>query len=203
MGGYMGNCPCAGNHQFEPFIEGILKWFESTSANTGRNRFLRPSNRVVSRWKWRNQITSRIKRRYQTATISVDSVPHKLHYDGFFLWKRIYAVQSIAHAELLRVSSTNGIYVPWRIDPYIYGLRIHDFDEQEARYRRSFVANTDNCTHLGYLILLVDENDYCNEYSHCGMNSKRLKHSNMAGKMFAFLMAFDQGFLIRHNIELI
>ena len=67
----------------------------------------------------------------------------------------------------------------------------------------SFASNADNGSQLGYLILLCDNKNDCHVLSYCSKKSKRIVRSIMASEVFAFSAAFDQAFVIRHDIQLI
>ena len=67
----------------------------------------------------------------------------------------------------------------------------------------SFASNDDGSSQLGYIILLCDEINKCYVLSYCCKKSKRIVRSIMAGEIFAFSAAFDQDFVIRHDLEAI
>ena len=67
----------------------------------------------------------------------------------------------------------------------------------------SLASNADNSLQLGCLKFLCDNKNDCHILSYCSQKSKRIVRSIMAGEVFVFSAAFDQAFVIRHDIQLI
>ena len=84
-------------------------------------------------------------------------------------------------------------------------LKYHKLDINSLHIRvysdASFASNEDNSSQLGYIIMLADRNDNVHVLSYCSKKSKRIVRSIMAGEVFAFSAAFDQAYVIRHDIQ--
>ena len=64
----------------------------------------------------------------------------------------------------------------------------------------SFASNEDNTSQLVYVILLADKRNNFHVLSYWTKKSKRMARSIMAEEAFAFSAAFDQVYVLRHNL---
>lgn len=65
----------------------------------------------------------------------------------------------------------------------------------------SFASNDDGSSQLGYIILLCDDRGACHVLSYSSKKSRRVVRSIMAGEVYAFANAFDEAFVIKHDLE--
>eukprot|EP00170_Pyropia_yezoensis_P002385 contig_10001_g2389 len=65
----------------------------------------------------------------------------------------------------------------------------------------SFASNDDESSQLGYLILLCDDRCACHVLSYSSKKSRRVVRSMMAGAVCAIANAFDEAFVIKHDLQ--
>lgn len=65
----------------------------------------------------------------------------------------------------------------------------------------SFASNDDNSSQLGFIILLCDAADRCHVLAYSSKKSRRVVRSIMAGEVYAFANAFDEAFIVKHDLE--
>jgi hypothetical protein len=65
----------------------------------------------------------------------------------------------------------------------------------------SFHNCSDNASQLGYIIVLADASDTCAVLHFSSHKSKRVTRSTMAAETLAFVDAFDNAFILRHELS--
>ena len=65
----------------------------------------------------------------------------------------------------------------------------------------SFATNDDHSSQLGFIILLVDGQGWAHVLSFSSRKSRRVVRSVMAGEVYAFGAAFDEAYMLRHDLE--
>eukprot|EP00170_Pyropia_yezoensis_P001216 contig_5399_g1220 len=65
----------------------------------------------------------------------------------------------------------------------------------------SFASNDNKYSQLGFVILLCDAADRSDVLAYSSKKPRRVVHSIMAGEVYAFANAFDEAFIIKHDLE--
>lgn len=65
----------------------------------------------------------------------------------------------------------------------------------------SFQNNRDYASQLGYIIVLADQSNRCAIIQYSSHKSKRVVRSSMAAETLAFSDAFDNAFIIKHDLQ--
>jgi len=65
----------------------------------------------------------------------------------------------------------------------------------------SFASNDNGSSQLGSRILLCDSSGACRVLLYTSAKSRRVVRSIMAGEVYAFAKAFDEAFVIKHDLE--
>jgi hypothetical protein len=65
----------------------------------------------------------------------------------------------------------------------------------------SFANNEDLTSQLGYIIMLTDKTGKCNILHYSSHKSRRVTRSVLGGEVYAFADAFDQAFILRHDLQ--
>ena len=86
------------------------------------------------------------------------------------------------------------------------GLKMKQLDAESLHLRvysdSSFANNDDLTSQLGYVVLLCDKNDNGNVVSFSSHKSRRIVRSVLGGEVYAFADAFDVGYIIKRDLEI-
>jgi Reverse transcriptase (RNA-dependent DNA polymerase) len=104
------------------------------------------------------------------------------------------------------INDLNKTIIHLKKDPS-HSLKFHKLKLKSLRlkvYSDSSFANIEDLTsQLGYIILLTDMTGICNVIHYSSHKSRRVTRSVLGGEVYAFADAFDQAFIIKHDLELL
>ena len=110
--------------------------------------------------------------------------------EAMFSRKHLLYLNKIIHRA--RAAPRRGIW-HHNLDPESLHLRI---------YSDSSFANAANLhTQLGFIVCLSDASNRCNILTYTSYKSRRIVRSVLGGETYAFVDAFDTGFILRHDIS--
>lgn len=215
LGSYVDDMLLGGNEEFQRLTETTLARFESKPREWDNTEFLGVQVRTLT-----------TPRRHFTLSQPeyiklVRIMPTDITYDDFvsvrasFAWlshsrpdlctaiNRAAQVSSKTFAKghvqelnkaIKYAKSTADLVLSYKpLDRTTLHLRVH----ADA----SFASNDDNSSQLGFIILLCDAADRCHVLAYSSKKSRRVVRSIMAGEVYAFANAFDEAFIIKHDLE--